>query len=86
MSWLLATYGRGLPPHATWNWWPLVGIVLVVGGVLAAGRPLTLWVAASAVAFGPVFATAVHAWGAPVAVATGLFALVTVALLRPQPR
>jgi hypothetical protein len=86
MSWLLATYGRGLPSHATWNWWPLVGIALVVAAALAVRRPLTLWVGVAAIAFGPLFATAVGAWGAPTAVATGVFALVTVALLRPQAR
>jgi uncharacterized membrane protein len=85
---LLATYGRFLAPHAgAWDWWPLVGIALVlVGAGLSLRLRPTLWVAAAAVAAGPLFATAVHAWGAPMAVAGGALALVTVAVLRPQHR
>lgn len=83
---VLATYGRFMPPHAGgWDWWPLVGMAIVaVGAALALRYPLRAWVAVAAIAFGPVFATAVHTVGAPVAVAAGILSLVTAAILRPQ--
>ena len=85
---LLATYGRVVgSPAGAWDWWPLAGIALVlVGAGLSLHLRLNLWVVAAAVAAGPLFATAVHAWGAPIAVAAGILALVTVAALRPEAR
>jgi hypothetical protein len=88
MSAVLATYGRFAPPHpGGWDWWPLAGIAIVaIGAGLLLHHPLRAWVAVAAVAFGPVFATTVHAVGAPVAVALAILALVTAAILRrPQP-
>ena len=62
-------------PTPSWDWWPFVGISLVL---LVATRSLGLHVTVplvgAAVALGPCFATAVHAWGVAPA-----FALVLVA-------
>jgi hypothetical protein len=85
---VLATYGRFLPPGAGgWDWWPLAGMTIVaVAALLALRHPLRPWVGVAAIAFGPVYATAVHALGAPVAVAAAILGVVVAGILRPQIR
>ena len=57
-------------PTPSWDWWPLVGVVLVLLiGTRSLGLHLTVPIVAVAIALGPCFATVVHAWGVAPAVA-----------------
>jgi len=60
-------------PSTSWDWWPFLGIVLALvvahRGFRLPMRPIVLFLA---VAFGPIFATLVHAWGAVEAIAASL--------------
>jgi hypothetical protein len=62
---LLATAGRTLTrPNPTWDWWSLVGIVVVV--ILLRSwlrRALAWWMLAVAVVGGLAFSAAMRAWG-----------------------
>ena len=83
----LATAGRALVQgRPSWDWWSLVGIVLVVL-LLRFGLRLTLepWAAAPALVGGLIFSSAIHAWGILPA-AAGTVVLFSVGSVRgPQP-
>jgi hypothetical protein len=51
-------------PSTSWDWWPFIGVALVCAiGVRSFGVRFRMPLFATAVALGPVFATAVHRWG-----------------------
>jgi hypothetical protein len=73
----MESLGLGTPgwptPSTSWDWWPFVGISLALAVAHRSLRvPLRPTVLLLAVAFGPVFATLVHAWGAIEATAASL--------------
>ena len=85
---LLATAGRTLTrPNPTWDWWSLVGILVVMVLLRSWLRSaLAWWMLALAVVGGLVFSAAMQAWGVvPVLGAVVLLHVVGVARrTRPQ--
>jgi hypothetical protein len=74
-------------PTPSWDWWPLVGIVLVLLiGTRSLGLHVTVPMVAVAVGLGPCFATVVHAWGVVPAAAFTLLVRAVAVRARSTPR